>query len=167
MQKDLDFRVEHQIASGFKDSKKIDNGIGDLTIWQTILEIAKDKQKDVVFVTNEKKNDWFYNEFNTTLYPKFELFDEFRRFTGGNSICIVNFEKFLMSQNASEDTIKELQGLRAESGFLIISREVLISELQRSFKVAKDKENGFVSSKFFVETLLAKISYMILEVVGN
>lgn len=159
LQNDLDFRFEHQIAPGFKDSKKIDKGIGDLIIWQTILEIAKDKQKDVVFVTNEEKNDWFYNEYNTTLYPKFELFDEFRRYTGGKSICIVNFEKFLISQNASEDTIKELQELRAESGFLIISREVLISELQRSLKVAKDKENGFVSSKFFVETLLANKLY--------
>jgi hypothetical protein len=52
-----------------------------------------------------------------------------------------------------------LQELRAESGFLIITRLALISELQRSLKVAKDKENGFVSSKFFVETLLANKLY--------
>jgi len=159
LQKDLEFRIEHQIAPGFKDSKKIDNGIGDLIIWQTILELAKDKQKDVVFVTNEEKNDWFYSEYNTTLNPKFELFDEFRRFTGGKSISIINFEKFLISQNANEDTIKELQELRAESGFLIITRDILINELKRSLKVAKEKENGFVSSKFFVETLLANKLY--------
>jgi predicted nucleic acid-binding protein len=40
LQKDLEFRIEHQIAPGFKDSKKIDNGIGDLIISQTILELA-------------------------------------------------------------------------------------------------------------------------------
>ncbi|SNS78282.1 hypothetical protein SAMN05421640_1220 [Ekhidna lutea] len=152
--KDLEFRQNYQIAPGYKDSKKTDNGIGDLIIWQTILEIAKDKQKNVVFVTNEEKSDWFYSEFNTTLYPKFELFDKFRRYTGGHSVSIVSFEKFLVSQNASEETVKEIKELRAESGFYIIDREKFIYELQRSLKVAKEKD-GFVSSRFFVETLLA------------
>ncbi|GJQ61131.1 MAG: hypothetical protein SCALA702_01840 [Melioribacteraceae bacterium] len=159
LQTDLEFRKNHQIAPGFKDSKKIDGGIGDLIIWQTILEIAEQKKKDVVFVTNEEKNDWFYSEYNTTLYPKYELFDEFRRNTNGQSISIVNFEKFLISQNASEDTIKELKDLRAESGFLVITRDALFTELHRSLKIAQEKENGFVSSKFFVETILANKYY--------
>ncbi|MEO9966848.1 MAG: PIN domain-containing protein [Reichenbachiella sp.] len=153
--KDLEFRQKHEIAPGFKDSKKIDDGIGDLIIWRTVLELAKDKQKNIVFVTNEEKNDWFYSEFNTILYPKFELFDEFRRFTGGHSISIINFEKFLIAQNASEETIKEVKELRAASGFYIIDKEGFVFELEKSLKIAKDK-NGFVSSRFFIETVLAE-----------
>ena len=55
LEENLNYRIEHQIAPGFKDSKKPDKGIGDLIIWQTILELSKDKKKDIVFVTNEKK----------------------------------------------------------------------------------------------------------------
>lgn len=155
VQADLKFRQEHQIAPGYKDKNKIDGGIGDLIIWQTIMEISKDRQKDIVFVTNEEKNDWFYNEKNTSLYPKFELFDEFRRFTAGHSISIINFEQFLVSQKASEETIKEIKELRATSGFLKIEKERLIQELQRALAISKDRDGGFVGSKFFVETLLA------------
>ena len=155
VQADLKFRQEHQIAPGYKDKNKVDGGIGDLIIWQTIMEISKDRQKDIVFVTNEEKNDWFYNEKNTSLYPKFELFDEFRRFTAGHSISIINFEQFLVSQKASEETIKEIKELRATSGFLKIEKERLIQELQRALAISKDRDGGFVGSKFFVETLLA------------
>jgi hypothetical protein len=155
---DLEFRINHKIAPGYNDSNKLDNGIGDLIIWKTILEIGKKRKQDVVFVTDDAKNDWFYSEFNTVLYPKFELFDEFRRSTNGKTISIINFEKFLVSQDAKAETIEELKEIKTEKGFLIISRDVFISELDRSLNIAKDK-GGFVSSKFFVETWLAKQSF--------
>src|SRR5690554_3028560 len=142
VQADLKFRQEHQIAPGYKDKNKVDGGIGDLIIWQTIMEISKDRQKDIVFVTNEEKNDWFYNEKNTSLYPKFELFDEFRRFTAGHSISIINFEQFLVSQKASEETIKEIKELRATSGFLKIEKERLIQELQRALARSEERREG-------------------------
>lgn len=109
LEKDLAFRIEYKIAPGFKDSKKPDDGVGDLVIWQTILEIAKKEQKDLIFVTNDQKNDWFYKQDKIGLYPKFELFDEFRRFTNGKSISIINFIKFLELSNANKDTINEVK----------------------------------------------------------
>jgi hypothetical protein len=109
LEKDLAFRIEYKVAPGYKDSKKPDDGIGDLVIWQTILEIAKDKGKDILFVTNDQKNDWFYKQDKIGLYPKYELFDEFRRSTGGKSIAIVNFVKFLQLSNAKEETIKDIK----------------------------------------------------------
>lgn len=105
---DLTFRIEHKIAPGYNDSSKSDKGIGDLIIWQTILEIGKDLKKDVIFVTDDSKNDWFYIEEKKTIYPKFELFDEFRRYSQ-NTIHIVDITTFLEIQNASEQTIKEVQ----------------------------------------------------------
>ena len=74
-----------------------------------MLEIAKDKGKDLIFVTNDQKNDWFYKQDKIGLYPKYELFDEFRRFTNGKSIAIVNFVKFLELSKAKEDTIAEVK----------------------------------------------------------
>jgi predicted nucleic-acid-binding protein len=109
IENDLAFRIEYKIAPGFKDSKKPDDGIGDLIIWQTILEIAKEKNKDVIFVTNDQKNDWFYKQDKIGLYPKFELFDEFRRYTDGKSISIINFIKFLELSDADTNTIEEVK----------------------------------------------------------
>ncbi len=109
LEQELAFRIEYKVAPGYKDSKKPDDGIGDFVIWQTILEIAKKKDKHVIFVTNEQKNDWFYKQDKIGLYPKYELFDEFRRYTGGKSIAIVNFVKFLELSNAKADTIKEIK----------------------------------------------------------
>lgn len=115
IEEDLAFRIEYKIAPGFKDSKKPDDGIGDLVIWQTILEIAKEKNKDVLFVTNDQKNDWFYKQDKTGLYPKYELFDEFRRYTSGKSIAIVSFVKFLELNNANIATIEDVKTTIKES----------------------------------------------------
>ena len=106
---DLQNRIQYKIAPGYKDSGKIDDGIGDLIIWTTILELAKDKNADVIFVSNDQKNDWFYKQDKIGLYPKYELFDEFRRLTGEKSIHIINFPKFLEIRNAKEETIKEIR----------------------------------------------------------
>ncbi|MFN9115689.1 MAG: PIN-like domain-containing protein, partial [Bacteroidota bacterium] len=99
----------------YKDSKKPDDGIGDLIIWQTILEISKANNKDILFVTNDQKNDWFYKQDKIGLYPKYELFDEFRRFTEGKSVAIVNFVKFLELSEANEDTINEVKTTMLET----------------------------------------------------
>lgn len=106
---DLKYRIEHKIAPGFKDSNKLDDGIGDLIIWQTAMEIAKDKKMNLILVSNDQKNDWFYKQDKTGLYPKYELFDEFRRFTDGFSLQIINFPKFLEIQHARAETIKEVR----------------------------------------------------------
>jgi hypothetical protein len=183
--KDLNFRIENRIAPGFKDEKKADNGIGDLIIWQTILEIGKEKKQDLIFVTNEKKNDWFHIQERTALYPKYELYDEFRRFTDGHSIAIISFVEFLSLQEAKGDTIKQVieqavsqeesddlrdkikqiihtkfrkdvEGLLAPSGYTIIDKESFLNHLSRCELQIAGKENGFVGSKFFIETFLAE-----------
>lgn len=107
--KDLKYRIAHKIAPGYKDSNKLDDGIGDLIVWQTAMEIAKSKNMNLILVSNDQKNDWFYKQDKTGLYPKYELFDEFRRFTGGLSLQIINFPKFLEIQHARAETIKEVR----------------------------------------------------------
>lgn len=106
---DLKFRIEHKIAPGYKDSGKLDDGIGDLIVWQTAMEIARDENKDLILISNDQKNDWFYKQDRQGLYPKYELFDEFRRFTNGKSVQIVDFPRFLETQNANPNTVNEVK----------------------------------------------------------
>lgn len=152
----LSFRFEHFIPPGYKktDQNKPDGGIGDLIIWQTTLEIGKDKNTNIVFVTNEEQNDWFYRHQGTAISPKYELLDEFRRFTNGKSISIVNLSSFLQSQQAKEETVNEVKVLYADTGFKKITIDEFLIYLADSEEIFKQR-NGFLGAKFFVETVLA------------
>lgn len=131
---DLQNRIQYKIAPGYKDSGKIDDGIGDLIIWTTILELAKDKKSDVIFVSNDQKNDWFYKQDKIGLYPKYELFDEFRRLTDEKSIHIINFPKFLEIRNAKVETIKEVMTTIARN-----------DENQRLYNFSRDYKHSDLS----------------------
>jgi hypothetical protein len=54
-------RYEKLIPPGFADkkAKEGDNKYGDLVVWKQILDFAKDKACAVIFVTSEKKDDWW------------------------------------------------------------------------------------------------------------
>jgi hypothetical protein len=105
---DLSSRVVHSIPPGYKDADKEDGGIGDLLIWYSILEMGQ-KGKDVIFVSNEgRKGDWRYRSDNRTLYPRYELVDEFRRASGGRSFHMLEFSSFLRLFDVKESVIKEV-----------------------------------------------------------
>lgn len=97
-------RRRQRIPPGFKDK-----GIGDLIIWKTILDHGKKTNRDVILVSNDVKTDWWYQSDKESLYPRFELVDEFRRETGGHSVHIVTFSKFLDLYGASEAVIEEVR----------------------------------------------------------
>lgn len=107
--KELEFRAKNDIAPGFKDNNKVDGGIGDLIIWKTVIQIGNKINKNVVFVSNDKKGDWYYRQDNEGIYPKYELFDEFRANTNGKSINIIDFPKFLEIFNIDEKVIDDVK----------------------------------------------------------
>lgn len=156
----MSFRFDNFVPPGYKktDQNKPDGGIGDLIIWQTTLEIGKEKNSNIVFVTNEEQNDWFYRHQGTAISPKYELLDEFRRFTNGKSISIVNLSTFLLSQQAQVETVNEVKVLYADTGFKKISKDEFLMHLADSEEIFKHK-NGFLGAKFFVETVLADRSF--------
>lgn len=156
LEKDLKFRIEHKIPPGFKDSGKIDDGVGDLIVWQTVLEIGKEKNKNIILVSNDQKNDWYYIQDKTGLYPRFELFDEFRRFTNGNSIAMINFPQLLKMYNASDDIVDEVENSIRElqkhkqniSEALWIRRNIEIELKQLASNFLTDEEKISYENKF-------------------
>ena len=115
--------MENKIAPGYKDSGKDDDGLGDIIIWNTLLEIGSDKKSDVVFVSNDQKSDWFYKHDRLALYPKYELLDEFRRTSKGKTLHIISFTKFLEIQNANPKTLVEMKK-RFPKIFILILTEL-------------------------------------------
>lgn len=133
--KDLNFRIKNSIAPGYKDENKSDKGIGDLIIWKTIIEIGKKQNQNVVFVSNDKKGDWYYRQDNEGIYPKYELFDEFRTGTNGKSINIIDFPKFLEIFKIDAKIINDVKNIiqNEPKSFHKLATPIPIEEIQKMY----------------------------------
>lgn len=113
-----------EVPPGFKDANKDKKGIlknpksgtikddsqnvfGDLVIWREILKYASANNVDVVFVSNDVKDDWICEICNEKHGPRIELLEEFYKKTGGHRILIYSFEQFVLKLNAIEKYIPE------------------------------------------------------------
>lgn len=107
----LNDRNDLKLPPGYKDEGKSENSIGDYLIWLSIIQIATEKKKDVIFISGDEKSDWQHRSNDTALFPRFELVEEFRKETNGKTINIMPLSKFmeLLEQDVGvvEDIKKE------------------------------------------------------------
>jgi len=105
----LDKQKIHNLPPAYKDYSKDDKGIGDLLIWRTILYIGRNYKKSVIFVSGEEKPDWWHRSNNKALYPRYELVDEFRRCSEGETFHIIQLSNLLKMYGADENVVKEIE----------------------------------------------------------
>ncbi len=117
IKKELDRRYLHRIPPGYKDQSKIDDGIGDLLIWFTIIDLAKKFKKSVVFVSGEEKADWVLKSEGQILYPRFELVAEFSNAVPGQSFHIIKLSELLQLMAGPPKLVSEVKQI--ESDFFI------------------------------------------------
>jgi hypothetical protein len=117
---DFERRTKNQIPPGYKDASKPDGGIGDVLIWQTILQLGSTRKSDLTFVTGEEKADWFNRMGDQPVYPRYELIDEYRR-TSGRVLSLLRLHELLEVMGAKPDVLSEVR-----------SAEKLASESNRS-----------------------------------
>ena len=119
-------RYSQKIPPGFANQQTKDNikQYGDFIIWHQIIQYAKIKNKPVIFVIDDVKNDWWlihnYQKSNKEiLSPRPELIKEFFLKTN-NSFFMYNSENFMESyrkylkEDVSNETIKEVRDLRTK-----------------------------------------------------
>lgn len=116
-------RYQEQIPPGFKDldekKKKGDRNVyGDLIIWKELIEYSKKSKTALVFVTDDRKEDWWKIEKGKTIRPREELIKEFYDLTGIR-ILIYNADQFLkfakergLIPTIKEETIEEVKDIR-------------------------------------------------------
>lgn len=107
--RDLARRQIYKLPPGYKDAAKDDQGIGDLLIWYTILDLAKKQKKNVLFVSADQKPDWWCQSEGQPLYPRYELIDEYRRISEGQTIGITKFSEFVSLFGADETVVEEVR----------------------------------------------------------
>jgi len=109
IEKDLKRRNDLNIPPGYKDRSKDQNQAGDLVIWHEILNLAKTKDKHLIFVSVDEKTDWWHQSGKNPLYPRFELVDEFREETKGKSFHIVSLSTLLEIFDTDSEVVKSVK----------------------------------------------------------
>jgi hypothetical protein len=78
-------RLENKVPPGFEDKekeKRKGDPLGDYFIWRQIIDAVKERQKPLLFVTQEQKPDWYRIEHGHTVGPRRELIEEMLQETG-------------------------------------------------------------------------------------
>ena len=80
--KEADDRYKLLKPPGFEDAKKKEDErqYGDFILWKQILEFAKKESRPIIFVTGEKKPDWWVKKNNKIISPHVELRREFHEY---------------------------------------------------------------------------------------
>lgn len=152
--KELEKRFSFKIPPGYKDSSKDDGGIGDLAIWLSLLELGANRRKDVIFVTEDIKPDWWNQSNGAEFLPRYELIDEFRRDAGGNTLHIIRLSKLLEIFEMKQELVEEArlaEDKRKERlrKLILAARERRKKAAQRFSYMTKDEAIGEIKAWFF------------------
>jgi len=121
--KDGEIRYANEVPPGYKDlpikkNKGQRNLYGDLIIWMELLNYTKNKKQPLVFITDDRKEDWWTIQKGKTIRPREELILEFFNFTGIR-ILIYNADNFLayakekgLLPALKDETIEEVKDVR-------------------------------------------------------
>lgn len=78
--KDGEQRYKEKIPPGYQDVKKEGNKkYGDLIIWNEMINYSKLIKKDILFITDDTKEDWVLRLNGISLDPRKELLVEFKQ----------------------------------------------------------------------------------------
>ncbi|PIH61094.1 PIN-like domain-containing protein [Paenibacillus sp. LK1] len=100
-------RYEKCIPPGYKDAKKNGNKYGDLIVWKELLNKSNQENRPVLFVTAEKKEDWFRLRDNVILEVREELRKEAEACKA--EVFVIHFKDFIkMSKLFISRSTKEL-----------------------------------------------------------
>lgn len=113
-------RVENKIPPGYKDEQKNENG--DYYIFYSLIKQSKNVNKDIIFITDDVKEDWF-NKVNGEKHGgRYELLNEFYNETGNLLMIYTSdgfakaYNKNIAKQELNNNFLNELVSVRHKSG---------------------------------------------------
>ena len=116
---------------GSKDKNKKTNSSGDYIIWNQMLDHAKQTGKNLIFVTNDQKEDLWKSVGNDIKVPKPELLIEFKERTNGQLVQIYNLDTFFDVYN-KQKTKKIDTDITKEIKAQISSSEKIMGKLRKA-----------------------------------
>lgn len=140
-QKEAKRRIDAKVPPGYMDRSKADP-FGDYIIWKQLREEAAKRRVSTVFVTDDRKEDWFRREHGLTLGPRTQLCEEMET-EAGVRLLMMTTETLLIQakkhlgasvSSATVDQAKELPEAREKE--LIRERR---AELSSRLLVAEEE----------------------------
>jgi hypothetical protein len=135
-------RYQNEIPPGYKDGKKNSSGdpyrkYGDLIVWKQLIRKAKDASKPIIFVTDDKKEDWWLEQSGRTIGPRVELREEFIK-EASKDFWMYTVDKFMEeAANISNTKVSEEA----------IAEIIEVSEVAKSESLLKDTSSPQASQK--------------------
>lgn len=162
---DGDDRYEKKIPPGFKDMKEKkdikfhDREItypamfGDLIIWRQVIGHVKNANiNDVIFVTGDRKEDWWHIVDRKTLGPLPDLVREFMDKSGAERFWMYTADQFLKyaetylsAKEVTPETVEQVREISNQNKFEL--KDLDYSDILRSFDNVLPK---FLDNKFQV-----------------
>ena len=161
--KEGEIRYKNAIPPGFADQKPKKNSTenskyGDLVIWKHLLEISKRNEKPIVFVTDDRKKDWWDIYRGQTRGALPELHREFKTTTQQNILIysVEDFMKYAPEHSGiklSRKAITEIEELRKVDNnritqpSILDARDILnqMDKLSERTNIWGDQNNHFKS----------------------
>lgn len=147
-------RYRREIPPGYKDNKKDDNDdqyrkYGDLIVWLQVIFYVKSEKKPCIFITDDKKEDWWLEQSGRTIGPRPELIEEFKHKTN-HKFWMYTVEKFIKesakTSNAtvSEEILNEIIKVSSESKQSYSNHGTSIEISQEIFKTTDGYQEGML-----------------------
>ncbi len=112
---ELEFRTTHNMPPVSNSADNDDKGVGDFLKWQVMLQLGKDLNTNVVFITSPEKESWFKINNNDQIFPRHELCYEFANHTKGMSFNIATLSSVMRLFNFDKDSIKDIEQIERKN----------------------------------------------------
>lgn len=122
--KDGEARYQQKIPPGYKDNHKENPSsphrkYGDLIVWYQTIDYSKENEKPIIFITDDKKEDWWLEQSGRTIGPRPELVAEFKEKSGQDfwMYSVSRFVQEFSSRNDNEvarEILTEIESVSAE-----------------------------------------------------
>lgn len=174
-------RYQSEIPPGYRDGKKDASGdpyrkFGDLIVWKQLIAHAKEVEKPIVFITDDKKDDWWLEQSGRTVGPRTELREEFITEVS-KDFWMYTVDKFIeetartqntqINEKVIEEIIQvsnEVQAQRtafSEDSYYhrAITRDEMLDKLRASERWAAQNSEGFLGLQSYVKSYLGHGGY--------
>jgi PIN like domain len=144
-------RVDQQVPPGYLDAEKadtnIEGGTGDFLVYRQACEEAVRRQLDLVIVTAEEKEDWWWRYRSVAIGPRPEMVEEFFALSGGRRLFLLTPRDLLqrstvldvqVSPDSLEDAARARSELDAVDAWTAEAVEELLRRLDAEGQVQAD-----------------------------
>lgn len=120
-------RYEEEVPPGYKDATKTSNRYGDFLIWCQMLEKAREENRPMIFVTEDRKEDWWTIVSGKSFGARPELVEEYYVASEGKRIHFYTPQRFLEyarehGAEISEGAVAEASKVSGDLGVSLSSR---------------------------------------------